>query len=44
MLATRDVDARRAVLPLVIGMAHRTGAHVVSEDPHEPVVPGSVRR
>jgi proline racemase len=39
-----DVDGRRAVLPQVTGMAYRTGEHVFTVDPHDPVVPGFVLR
>jgi proline racemase len=39
-----DVDGRRAVLPQVTGMAYRTGEHVFTIDPHDPLVPGFVLR
>ncbi len=39
-----DVDGRRAVIPQVAGTAHRTGEHVSTIDPHDPLVPGSVLR
>jgi proline racemase len=44
VLATLDVDGRRAVLPQVTGMAYRTGQHVFTIDPHDPLVPGFVLR
>jgi proline racemase len=44
VLDTVDVDGRRAVLPQVTGMAYRTGEHVFSIDPHDPLVPGFVLR
>jgi proline racemase len=44
VLDTVDVDGRPAVLPQVSGMAYRTGAHVFSIDPHDPLVPGFVLR
>ena len=34
----------RAVIPQVTGMAYRTGEHVFSIDPHDPLVPGFVLR
>jgi proline racemase len=34
----------RAVLPQVTGMAYRTGEHVFTIDPHDPLVPGFVLR
>jgi proline racemase len=39
-----DVDGRTAVIPRVTGMAYRTGDHVFSIDPHDPLVPGFVLR
>jgi proline racemase len=39
-----DVDGRAAVIPQVTGMAYRTGTHVFSIDPHDPLVPGFVLR
>jgi proline racemase len=39
-----DVDGRTAVIPQVTGMAYRTGDHVFSIDPHDPLVPGFVLR
>ena len=44
VLDTVDVGGRRAVLPQVTGMAYRTGEHVFSIDPHDPLVPGFVLR
>jgi proline racemase len=44
VLDTVDVDGRRAVVPQVTGMAYRTGEHVFSIDPHDPLVPGFVLR
>jgi proline racemase len=44
VLETVDVAGRRAVLPQVTGMAYRTGEHVFSIDPHDPLVPGFVLR
>ncbi|WP_375424791.1 proline racemase family protein [uncultured Friedmanniella sp.] len=44
LLGRQDVDGRSAVLPQVTGMAYRTGEHVFSVDPHDPLVPGFVLR
>jgi proline racemase len=44
VLDSIDVDGRRAVLPQVTGMAYRTGEHVFSIDPHDPLIPGFVLR
>ena len=44
VLETVDVDGRRAVLPQVTGTAHRTGEHMFSIDPHDPLVAGFVLR
>jgi proline racemase/trans-L-3-hydroxyproline dehydratase len=44
VLDTIDVDGRRAVIPQVTGMAYRTGEHVFSIDPHDPLVPGFLLR
>jgi proline racemase len=44
VLGTVDVDGRPAVIPQVSGMAYRTGEHVFSIDPHDPLVPGFVLR
>jgi len=38
------VDGRRAVVPVVSGMAYRTGEHRFSVDPHDDLVPGFVLR
>jgi proline racemase len=37
-------DGRPAVVPQVTGMAYRTGEHVFSIDPRDPLVPGFVLR
>jgi proline racemase len=39
-----DVGGRAAVVPQVTGTAHRTGEHLFSIDPHDPLVPGFVLR
>ena len=44
VLGTVDVAGRPAVLPQVTGMAYRTGEHLFSIDPHDPLVPGFVLR
>jgi proline racemase len=44
VLDTIDVDGRRAVIPQVTGTAYRTGEHVFSIDPHDPLVPGFLLR
>ncbi len=44
VLDTVEVDGREAVLPQVTGTAHRTGEHVFTIDPHDPLVPGFVLR
>ena len=44
VLETVDVDGRPAVVPQVTGTAYRTGDHVFSIDPHDPLVPGFVLR
>ncbi len=44
VLGTVDVDGRPAVLPQVTGTAYRTGEHVFSIDPHDPLVPGFLLR
>jgi proline racemase len=44
VLDTVDVDGRRAVVPQVTGMAYRTGEHVFSVDPRDPLVPGFLLR
>ncbi len=38
------VGGRPAVVPRVTGTAYRTGDHVFSVDPHDPLVPGFVLR
>jgi proline racemase len=44
VLGTDEVCGRRAVIPQVTGMAYRTGEHVFSIDPYDPLVPGFVLR
>jgi proline racemase len=44
VLDTVEVDGREAILPQVTGMAFRTGEHVFSIDPDDPLVPGFVLR
>ena len=44
VMDTVEVDGRSAVIPQVTGMAYRTGEHVFSIDPHDPLVPGFVLR
>jgi proline racemase len=44
VLDTVDVDGHPAVIPQVTGMAYRTGEHVFSIDPHDPLVPGFLLR
>jgi proline racemase len=44
VLDTVDVDGRIAIVPQVTGMAYRTGEHVFTIDPHDPLVPGFVLR
>jgi proline racemase len=44
VLDTVDVDGRPAVIPQVTGMAYRTGEHVFSIDPDDPLVPGFALR
>jgi len=44
VLDTVDVDGRPAVIPQVTGTAYRTGEHVFSIDPDDPLVPGFVLR
>jgi proline racemase/trans-L-3-hydroxyproline dehydratase len=44
VLETHEVDGRAAVLPQVTGNAYRTGEHLFSVDPHDPLVPGFVLR
>lgn len=44
VVSTVSRDGRTAVLPLVTGMAYRTGEHTFHVDPHDPLVPGFVLR
>ena len=44
VLDSRPVDGRLAVTPEVTGMAYRTGEHVFSVDPGDPLIPGFVLR
>ncbi len=44
VLESVEVDGRPAVIPQVTGMAYRTGDHVFSVDPADPLVPGFVLR
>jgi proline racemase len=44
VLETVADDGRPAVIPQVTGMAYRTGEHVFSIDPNDPLVPGFVLR
>jgi proline racemase len=44
VLGTVDVGGRAAVIPQVTGMAYRTGEHVFTIDPGDPLVPGFVLR
>ncbi|MGY1695341.1 MULTISPECIES: proline racemase family protein [unclassified Geodermatophilus] len=44
VLERLDVGGRPAVVPRVTGTAHRTGEHLFSIDPHDPLVPGFVLR
>jgi proline racemase len=44
VLGRVDAGGRDAVLPQVAGMAYRTGEHVFSIDPRDPMVPGFVLR
>jgi proline racemase len=44
VLGTVELQGRTAILPQVTGMAYRTGEHVFSIDPHDPLVPGFVLR
>jgi proline racemase len=44
VLAGVEVGGRPAVVPRVTGMAYRTGEHLFSIDPYDPVVPGFVLR
>src|SRR5215813_3721636 len=44
VLDTVDADGHPAVIPQVTGTAYRTGEHLFSIDPHDPLVPGFVLR
>jgi proline racemase len=44
VLHTVEAGGRPAVIPQVTGMAYRTGEHVFSIDPCDPLVPGFVLR
>jgi proline racemase/trans-L-3-hydroxyproline dehydratase len=44
VLETVTVNGRPAVIPQVTGTAYRTGEHVFTVDPHDPLVPGFVLR
>jgi proline racemase/trans-L-3-hydroxyproline dehydratase len=44
VLGTVDAGGRPAVIPQVTGTAYRTGEHLFSIDPHDPLVPGFVLR
>jgi proline racemase len=44
VLERRTVGGRAAVIPEVTGMAYRTGEHVFSVDPSDPLTPGFVLR
>jgi proline racemase/trans-L-3-hydroxyproline dehydratase len=44
VLETVDAGGRPAVIPQVTGTAYRTGEHVFSIDPYDPLVPGFVLR
>ena len=44
VLDSRPVDGRLAVTPEVTGMAYKTGEHVFSVDPGDPLIPGFVLR
>jgi proline racemase/trans-L-3-hydroxyproline dehydratase len=44
VLENVDIDGRAAVIPQVTGTAYRTGEHLFSIDPHDPLVPGFVLR
>src|SRR5262252_3776646 len=44
VLDTVDAGGRPAVIPQVTGTAYRTGEHLFSIDPHDPLVPGFVLR
>ena len=44
VLDTVDAGGHPAVIPQVTGTAYRTGEHLFSIDPHDPLVPGFVLR
>src|SRR5215467_15179517 len=44
VLDTVDAGGRPAIIPQVTGTAYRTGEHLFSIDPHDPLVPGFVLR
>lgn len=44
VLHTVEHDGHPAIVPQVTGMAYRTGEHVFSIDPHDPLVPGFLLR
>ncbi|MEV4313916.1 proline racemase family protein [Actinocrispum sp. NPDC049592] len=44
VIDTVDAGGRTAVIPQVTGVAYRTGQHVFSIDPDDPLVPGFVLR
>jgi proline racemase len=44
VLDRRVAGGRSAVIPQVTGMAYRTGEHVFSVDPDDPLIPGFVLR
>jgi proline racemase len=44
VLHSVDVDGRPAVIPKVTGVGYRTGEHVFSIDPRDPLVPGFLLR
>jgi proline racemase len=44
VLDSVDIDGHPAVIPQVTGMAYRTGEHVFSIDPHDPLIPGCLLR
>jgi proline racemase len=41
---TSDAAGRRAVIRRVTGMAYRTAKHLLSIDPHDPLVAGLLLR
>jgi proline racemase/trans-L-3-hydroxyproline dehydratase len=44
VLRAVEIDGRAAVIPQVTGMAYRTGEHIFSIDPDDPLIPGFVLR